>query len=129
MNGKPALTVASLLSMLLFTLHHADDVVRGMAPGGLANLVPALGLVVWLYATLELAGRRPGYVIQLVASLLAAGMPIVHMSGSGLAGGRVAGSGGAPLFVWTLLALATSATFAALLAARGLWRVRSRRSD
>jgi hypothetical protein len=77
--------------MLLFTLHHADDVVRGMAPGGLANLVPGLVLVVWLYATLELPERRSGYVILLVASLFAAAMPVVHMTGPGLAGGRVAG--------------------------------------
>lgn len=128
MNEKTPLAAASLLAMLLFTLHHADDVVRGMAPGGFANLVPVLVLVVWAYATLELAGRRAGLVVQLVASLFAAGMPIVHMAGPGLAGGRVAGSDGALLFVWTLVALGATATFAALLAARGLWRLRAVRS-
>lgn len=121
-NETSRSTVASLLAMLLFALHHADDVVRGMAPGGFENLVPVFVLVVWLYATTELAGRRAGLVVQLLASLFAAAMPVVHMTGSGLAGGRVAGTDGALLFVWTLLALGATAAFSALLAARALWR-------
>jgi hypothetical protein len=125
-NASRPLTVASLLAMLLFALHHADDVVRGMAPGGLANLVPIVLLVVWLYGTLELAGRRAGLAIVLAASLFAAAMPVVHMTGSGLAGGRVAGSEGALLFVWTLVALGATATFTALLATRDLWSRRPR---
>lgn len=129
MSQRIALTLASLLSLLLFSLHHADDVVRGMAPGGLANLVPMLVLVVWLYGTLELAEQRSGLVVVLVASLFAAGMPVVHMTGPGLAGGRVAGTAGALFFVWTLLALGATAAFTALLAARGLWRLRSGRES
>jgi hypothetical protein len=115
------LTVASLLSILLVSFHHADDVVRGMAPGRLTNLVPVLFLVVWLYGTLVLAGRRAGYIIILIVSLLASGLPIVHMTGSGLAGGKIADSGGAFFFVWTLIALGVTALFSFILSAHGLW--------
>jgi hypothetical protein len=118
------LTIASLLSILFFTFHHADDVARGMAPGGLSNLVPVLVLAVWLCGTLALAGRRSGYVITLVLSLLSSGIPVVHMAGSGLAGGDVAKSGGAFFFVWTLIALGVTALFSVILSARGLWGLR-----
>jgi len=52
-----------------------DDIVHGMSPGGLSNLPVVLVLVVWLYGTLMLAERRSGYVIVLVLSLLASGLP------------------------------------------------------
>jgi hypothetical protein len=117
------LTSASLLSILFFSLHHSDDVVRGMAPGGFANLVPVLFLVIWLYGTLALAGRRSGYVIVLVLSLLASGIPLLHMRGGGLVGGDIARSGGAFFFVWTLIALGVTALFSVILSARGLWRL------
>jgi hypothetical protein len=118
------LTVASLLSILLMSFHHADDVVRGMAPGRLTNLVPVLFLLIWLYATLVLAGRRAGYIIILVVSLLASGLPVVHMTGSGLAGGDISKSGEAFFFVWTLIALDVTALFSVILSAHGLWSLR-----
>jgi hypothetical protein len=118
------LTVASLLSILFTSFHHADDVARGMAPGGLSNLVPVFFLVVWLYATLVLAGRRAGYVIILVVSFLASGLPVVHMVGSGFDGGKSTDSGGAFFFGWTLLALGVTALLSVILSARGLWGLR-----
>jgi len=76
----------------------------------------------WLYATLVLAERRSGYLIILVASLLAAGLPVVHMTGAGgVVGGAIAKSGGAFFFVWTLLALGVTAVSSLILSARGLW--------
>jgi hypothetical protein len=124
MKHNLMLTIASLLSILFTTFHHADDVARGMAPGGLSNLVPVIVLVVWLYGTLALAGRRSGYVIILVLSLLASGIPVIHMTGSGLAGGKIANSGGAFFFGWTLLALGVTALFSVILSARALWGLR-----
>jgi hypothetical protein len=118
------LTIASLLSILFMSFHHSDDVVRGMAPGKFSNLIPVLVLAVWLYGTLVLAGRRAGYVIILVASLLSSGIPVVHMRGAGLAGGDIAKSGGAFFFVWTLIALGVTALFSVILSARGLWSLR-----
>lgn len=122
-------TIASLLSILLMTFHHADDIARGMAPGGLINLVVVLILIVWLYGTLMLAERRAGCIIILAASLLASAMPIVHMMGDGLAGGRVASSGGAFFFVWTLIALNVTALFSIILSARGLWHLQRKTKE
>jgi len=122
MKNHVMLTVASLLSILLLTLHLADDIVRGMAPGGPANMIGLVVLAGWVYATLALAGRRSGYVINLVLSLLAAGIPVIHMTGIGLGQGR---STGAFFFIWTLLALGVTTIFSVILAVRGLWSLRS----
>jgi hypothetical protein len=125
MKHNVILTIASLLSILFFTFHHADDVVRGMAPGGLSNLVPVIFLAVWLYGTtLVLAERRSGYAVVLVLSLLGSGIPVLHMTGSGLAGNRLADSGGAFFFVWTLIALGVTTLFSVILSARGLWSLK-----
>ena len=66
MNEKTLLTATSLVTILLFTIHQADDVVRGMSPGGLLNLAVIAICSIWLYATLMLVGRRSGYIIVLV---------------------------------------------------------------
>jgi len=128
MKHNLTLTVASLLSILFMSFHHADDVVRGFTPGGFENLVPVVFLLVWLYGTLVLAGRRSGYVIILIASLLSSGIPVVHMRGAGLAGGRIANSSGAFFFVWTLIAAGVTALFSVILSARGLWGLRRGKS-
>src|SRR5688572_1618098 len=121
MKHDPILTVASLLSILLMSFHLSDDVVRGMEPGGFKNIIGVLILVVWLYGTLALAGRRSGYVIVLVLSLLASGIPVIHMRGRGLVGGDIANSGGVFFWVWTLIALGATTLFSVILSARGLW--------
>lgn len=120
MKQSLVLTITSLLSILLMTFHLTDDVVRGMEPGGVKNLIGVLILVVWLYGTLVLAERRSGYVIILLGSLLGSGVPIVHMTGSGLVGGQIANSTGVFFWVWTLFALGVTAIFSVILSARGL---------
>jgi hypothetical protein len=70
MKQYVTLTIASLLSILFMTFHLTDDIVRGMEPGTLSNLIALPILVVWLYGTLVLAGKRSGYVIILLGSLL-----------------------------------------------------------
>src|SRR6476661_5047989 len=58
MKPNVLLTIASLLSILLSTFHMSDDIVRGIEKGGLSNLIAVPILVIWLYGTLVLAGRR-----------------------------------------------------------------------
>ena len=121
MKQNVTLTIASLLSVLFMTLHTTDDIVRGMEPGTLFDLIVLPILAVQLYGTLVLAGRRSGYVILLVVSLLELVVPVVHMKGAGV-GGAIAGSNGGYFFIWTLLALGLTALFCVMLSARGLWR-------
>ncbi len=128
MKQSLVLTISSLLSILLMTFHLTDDVVRGIESGGVQNLIGVLILVVWLYGTLALAERRSGYVIMLLGAVLGLGVPVVHMTGSGLVGGRIAGSSGVFFWVWTLVALSVTATFSAILAAHGLWQGRRSQS-
>ena len=123
MKHNVMLTITSLLSTLFTSFHHADDVVRGMAPGRFSNLIPVFFLLVWLYGTLVLAGRRSGYVIVLLASLLALAVPLLHMTGKGV-GGEFAKSDGAFFFIWTIIALGVTALFSVILSARGLWGLR-----
>jgi hypothetical protein len=122
MKQHVMLVITSLFTMLLFTLHWADDVVRGLSPGGMSGLFGVLILVVWLCGTLLLTERRWGLVIMLLGGLLAPGVLALHMSGNGLVGGRIALTNGMLFWVWTLITLGVSGSFAAILSARALWR-------
>jgi hypothetical protein len=127
MKQNVVLTIASLLSILFMTLHTTDDIVRGMEPGKLFDLVVLPILVIQLYGTLVLAGKRSGYVLVLLMSLLELVVPVVHMKGAGV-GGAIAQSSGAFFFIWTLLALGVTALFSVILSARGLWEHRAGRA-
>jgi len=98
MKQNVMLTIASLLSILFVTFHVTDDIVRGMEPGTLSDLIVLPILVVWLYGTLVLAGKRSGYVIILLGSLLVLLVPVIHMKGAGV-GGAIAKSSGAFFFI------------------------------
>ena len=123
MKHQVTLKITSLLSILLFSLHLADDIVRGFEPGDLSNYPGILILAVWLYATVVLAERRSGDVILFLASLLGSAVPVLHMKGAGV-GGKIATSSGGLLFIWTLLALGVTSLLSLILAARGLWSLR-----
>ena len=128
-NHNVLLTISSLLSILFFTLHLADDIVRGMEPGGLSNLIGGVLIsVVWLYATLVLAERRSGYVILFLVSLLSLAVPVIHMKGKGVGiASGIANSSGGFFFIWTLIALGVTGLFSVILSARGLWSLPWRR--
>ena len=123
MKQNVPLTVSSLLSVVLFTLHLAHDFVFGLDSMSRAETFTfLLIMLVSLYGTVELAGRRLGYVVTLLFGILAAGLPVLHTVG----GPRSAGRGLS--FVWTLLALGASGVFSAVLSARGLWSTTRGRS-
>jgi hypothetical protein len=122
------LTIASLLSILFLTFHLTDDVIRGYETGGVVYLIAVPILVVWLYGALVLAGRRSGYVIILLGSLLGLLVPFLHMTGKGV-GGEVAKSSGAFFFIWTMIALGVTALISVILSVRGLWSMRRATPD
>ncbi|HYC93768.1 MAG TPA: hypothetical protein VEO54_31485 [Thermoanaerobaculia bacterium] len=108
------LTVLSLLSLLLFTIHITDDIVRGGDSWGPHSLFGVLMLTVWLYGALVLPERRSGLIIMLLGGIMAAGMPVVHMRWNHPK------SSGAFLFLWTLWAIGATGSVSLILAARGL---------
>jgi len=124
MKRNTTLMVASLLSLLLLTLHISDDIVRGISKAESSNIALAV-LVVLLYGTLMLPERRSGHIVMLLVGLLAAAMPVMHMRGVHY--GDIARSPGGFFFVWTLWALGGLGGFTLILSARGLWDLRRRR--
>jgi len=124
------LTIVSLLSILLLTFHLADDIVRGFERGGLPNLTAVPLFVIWLYGTTVLAGRRSGYIIIILFSLLGMGVPVIHMKGKGVGvASSIANSTGGFFFVWALIALGVLALFSLILAVQGLWRLQRGQSQ
>ena len=133
MKQAATLTTASLLTILFMTFHLTGDILFRMAPAGLVNLFAVFVLVLQLYGTLVLGGRRAGYIIIFLGSALALVVPVVHMKGTrGVIGGDIGTSSQAFLFVWTILALGIIATFSVILSGSALlslpWR-RSRRAS
>ena len=122
------LVIASLLSILLMTLHLTSDTIHaraGTPEAGGSTLVGVPVLALWLYGTLMLSERRSGHIIMLVGSLLTLGMPVVHvMAPDGIFHGAIARSSPAFLFVWTLHAMGVIGMFSFILAVRGLWSLR-----
>ncbi len=128
MKHTITLTITSLLSILFFTLHLADDIVRGMEPGTLTNLTAVLIFVFWMYGTLVLAERRSGYIITLLGGLFSLVVPLAHMRGKGVGvASRLANSSGHLFFVWILFAIGVTGLFSAILSVHGLWSLRRRR--
>ena len=122
MKQNLLLTITSLLSVLFTTFHLTDDIVRGFEKAGVSNLIAVPICVVWLYGALVLAGRRSGYVIILLLSLLGLLVPVIHMRGAHY--GEIATSPGGFFFVWTLIALGVTALISVILSVRGLWSLR-----
>jgi len=121
MKRNVVLTITSLLSILLLTLHVTDDIVRGISKAEPSNIA-ILVLAVFLYGTLVLAEQRSGHVIMLFVGLFAAGMPVIHMRGAHYP--EIAKSAGGFFFVWTLWALGGLGVFTFVLSAQGLWAMR-----
>ena len=128
MKRNLTLTITSLLSILFMTFHLTQDTLHakvGNPEAGGSTLVVVPILVIWLYGTLMLAERRSGYVIMLVGSILAMGMPLFHVTGPrGIFSGEMAKYSGAFLFFWTFFVLGVTGMFSFILSVRGLWSLR-----
>ena len=126
MKQTAILTMTSLLSILLLTLHITDDIVRGISKAEPSKIALSV-LAVLLYGTLVLAERRSGHVIMLLVGLFAAAMPVIHMWGAHYP--EIAMSRGGFFFVWTLWALGGLGGCTIILSVRGLWNLPWRRQQ
>ena len=126
MKDHVTLTITSLLSILLFSLHWADEVARGLESGTVSSAGGLLILAVWLSATLVFAERRLGLIIILLGSILASAVPVLHMQGRGLVLGRYGSTNSSAMFfwVWTNIALGASGMLSFVLSVRELWSQR-----
>src|SRR2546421_536594 len=118
------LTITSLLSILFMTLHLTSDTVTPGLGRPRQGARPSLWCPSWSSGCTERwcspnGGRG---IIMLVVSLLASGMPVIHVMGAGgVFRGQIAKSSPAFLFVWALHALGVTGIFSLILSARGLW--------
>ncbi len=117
MKASTMLTLTSLLSIVLLSIHIAEDIVLGFAGGGLENLFGIGVLAVYLCGALLLSGRRSGLVIVLLGSIITIAVAIMHMTGAGLGVRRTEG---AYFFVWTIYGLGISGTFGLVLSVLAL---------
>lgn len=122
MNHHRILVGTTLLCVFLFTIHLADDMVRGFEKGGLWNLTAIPNFTIWACGTLVSRERRSGYVLMLLGGLLGLCVPIAHMRGRGL--GVIAKSSGGFFFSWTVIAIGMTALVSVILSIRGLWMLR-----
>lgn len=115
-------TIIALLAIVLVSLHLTDDIVYGTDKSAATSIATVGILVVWLFGTVVLAGRRSSYIIMLLGSLAGLVVFTVHVSRpGGLTAGTIAASSGLFFFVWTLLALAVTSVVSGVLAVHGLW--------
>ena len=113
------------MSILLFTFHVSQDIVRGFDKGTMINLPVFPIVVLWLWGTLVLAERRSGLIIILIFSFLGMGVPVIHMMGKGVGiASRLSKYPGHFFYVWTLIAFGATTLFTVLLSVRALWSSR-----
>ena len=124
MNEKNLLTAASLLSVLLFTIHLTDDIIRGMAGGKLENLGGVGIPLLWAYVTLMARERTWGRILILLGGIFAAAMPVLHMRGRGI-GGAFAQTPGAFRFILVLHLIGVTGGLAVILSIKGIMSARA----
>ena len=123
MKTSQQLTIASLLSLLLLSLHFVDDIHRGISPPRADNIGAVAILVVYLVGILLLSERAIGLVIMLLGGVMALGMPVLHMRGARYP--TIAAGEGGFFFVWTLVAVGTVGVYTIILVLREFWVRRS----
>jgi hypothetical protein len=118
MKRSEILTVTSVVSMVLLTVHVADDIAHGFDTAGLVNFIAIVVMAGFLYATLILRERLAGRMVALLVAILALGMPVIHLRSTHI--NDVAQASGGIFFIWTLWALGILGLFNAVLAVQEL---------
>jgi hypothetical protein len=118
MKQNDILSMTSILSVLLLTLHISQDIVFGFDRAGLNHLVGVAILLTIVCGAVQLRERTAGKVIMLLGGVMAAGMLPLHMR-NGLRPQFLEKSG-ALLFIWTLYLLGVTGAFSIILAVQAL---------
>lgn len=122
MKHRDVLVTCSLLSVVLLSLHIAQDIVLGLDRAGLNHLVGVGILLVIVCGAVLLRDHVVGRVIMLLGGVMAAGMLPLHMR-NGLRP-EFLDRPGVLLFVWTLYLLGVLGAFTVVLAVLAFVRPR-----
>jgi hypothetical protein len=122
MTNNQMLRNASVLLLLLLTLHIVDDMVHGFDSVGLINMIGIVVLGFLIYGTLMLHERVSGHIVMLFVALFSLLMPIIHLRSPRI--GETALASGGFFFIWTLWALGGIGIFAVILSIQGLLNIR-----
>ena len=120
MNARAWLTLTSVVGVLLFIVHWAQDVAFGIDRVGVQSYGGVAICVFWLSSATILREYRAGKVVLLLFSLLAAAMPVLHLKGTRIA--VIAQGEGGLAYLVVLFTLAVAAAYSAILAVRELRR-------
>lgn len=118
MKQNDLLSMTSVISVLLLSLHISQDIVFGFDRAGLNHLVGVGLLFVLACGAVLLPDRRSGRVIMLLGGAMAAAMLPLHMR-NGLQPEFLA-KDGALLFIWTLYVLGVNGWLSIILAIQAL---------
>jgi hypothetical protein len=124
MRKNDLLALMSLISLVLLSVHVADDYIQGFDRHVVDNPYGILIFVLWGCGIFFFRERVIGHVILLFGGLVAVAMPILHLNGRFPA--DFARADGAFRFIWTLYAIGTTGALAVILAARELFGRRTR---
>lgn len=114
MTHQRLLVRTSLLSVLLLTLHLAEDAYHsppGTIEAGWGNLTGILLLTLMLTGPALIPELRSGRLIMVFVALAAIGMPALHFSNNG----NRSRYSDALLFIWCLIALGVNGLFSLML--------------
>jgi len=118
MKHNNVLTIASLLSILLLTLHITDDIVRGISKAEPSNIAWPFS---WCCCTGRWCSPNGDRGTSSCCSSGCRGRHARHPHEGGTLRREIAKSTGGFFFVWTLWALGALGGFTFILSARGLW--------
>jgi hypothetical protein len=116
--AKLALAIAVLL-----LIHLSGDIIYGFERGETIMALGVLAAGAWLAAVLAF-GPRAGYVLVLLLACVAPVVPLIHMSGTGIADDISGTDFGVFLFVCSTVSLGAIAPVSVVLSIKGLWRLR-----
>lgn len=112
------LALLSLISLVLLSMHVADDYVQGFDKHVVDNPYGILAFVFVACGIFLFRERLVGRIILLLGGIFAVAMPIMHLNGHYPP--DFARADGAFRFVWTLYAIGTTGALTIILALREL---------